>query len=326
MIYYYLLFLLLAAGSITWFVWFLFHKAWQGGLIFSSLNFILLEARFPRILETIDRQQELSALASMEQFYNTLDSVLKKNKGFFQPRPSIIFEIAVSEQNDHIVFYTAVPRWLQKTVERQIQGFFPQAELEWVNDYNIFARPGAFAGSILKLEKSYVLPFETYKTLATNTLAIVTNSVSLISERGEGAAIQILVKPTHFTAKHDARKVIKALTLGRSFGDAVKELSGPVAFLETLDWIFNTLGFKKERKSSSTKLIITASKKMCSTVACARSSRERCTACSSLAACSWHLRVRARWTCWGSPSAWRGLRSLTRSAITRAGCQDKLTG
>ena len=248
MIYYYLLFLLLAAGSITWFVWFLFHKAWQGGLIFSSLNFILLEARFPRILETIDRQQELSALASMEQFYNTLDSVLKKNKGFFQPRPSIIFEIAVSEQNDHIVFYTAVPRWLQKTVERQIQGFFPQAELEWVNDYNIFARPGAFAGSILKLEKSYVLPFETYKTLATNTLAIVTNSVSLISERGEGAAIQILVKPTHFTAKHDARKVIKALTLGRSFGDAVKELSGPVAFLETLDWIFNTLGFKKERK------------------------------------------------------------------------------
>jgi len=193
--FYFIIFLLLSA-FLFWLVWFLFNKAWQKGLLFGSLNFVLLEIRFPKVLGSTDVNKEKEKLLIMEQFYNSLGSILHKEKGLFSPRPYLVFEIAVPEEEEEIGFYFALPKKFQYTIARQIQGFFPEAEIETVNDFNIFNRQGAASGSVLKIKRNYVLPFQTYKKLGASTLGLITNAISSLKEKGEGVALQILVRPT----------------------------------------------------------------------------------------------------------------------------------
>src|SRR3989344_4820922 len=236
--FYYLIFLFFLA-LIFCLLWFLFNRAWKNGLIFSALNFVLLEVRLPRVLETSDVNKEKEKLLVMGQFYNSLTSILQEKRGFFSPKPYLVFEIAVPEDGEEIGFYLALTKNFQNTSQRQIQGFFPEAEVIAVNDYNIFNQRGANIGSVLKIKKNYVLPFQTYKKLEASTLGIITNAISPLNQKGEGAAIQILVRPTKSSAKKDAIKVIKNLYDGKSIDAAIGELENPLSPFEGLREFFN---------------------------------------------------------------------------------------
>ena len=244
---FYLLFILVIT-IVLWFVWFLFHRAWQKGIIFSSLNFVLLEIRFPKILESADINKEKEKLLIMEQFYNSLNTILQKEKGFFSPKPYIIFEIAVPEESEEIGFYLALPKKFQNTVQRQIQGFFPEAHLEAVNDYNIFNRSGKNAGSVLKLKRNYILPFQTYKKLEASTLGLITNAVSSLKAAGEGVSLQILVRPTKHSSKSDAAKIIKHLYQGKHLDEALNEIENPLSFIDALREFFNIKKLEDKNK------------------------------------------------------------------------------
>jgi len=182
---YFIIFLLLLV-FLFWLIWFLFNNAWQKGIMFSSLNFVLLEIRFPKILESNEIKKE--KLLIMEQFYNSLGGILRKEKGFFNIKPYLIFEIAVPEQGEEIGFYIALPKRFQNAIARQILGFFPEAEIETVNNFNVFNRRGVIIGSVLKIKQDYI-------KLEASTLDLITNAVSSLKEKGEGAAFQILVRP-----------------------------------------------------------------------------------------------------------------------------------
>lgn len=238
MFYFYLLFLVIVA-LVFWLVWFLFHKAWQKGLIFSSLNFVLLEIRFPKILESADVNKEKEKLLVMEQFYNSLNTILRKEKGVFSPKPYMVFEIAVPEEGEEIGFYLALPKKFQNTIQRQIQGFFPEAQVEPINDYNIFNRTGKNIGSALQLKRNYILPFQTYKKLEASTLGLITNAVSSLKAKGEGVALQILVRPTKHSSKSDAVKIIKHLYQGKHLDEAMGEIENPLSFIDTFRDFFN---------------------------------------------------------------------------------------
>ena len=140
MFYLYLLLVIIVA-LVFWLVWFLFNKAWQKGLIFSALNFALLEIRFPRVLETTDIGKEKEKLLKMEQFYNSLINILKEKKGLFKPKPYLVFEIAVPEEGEEIGVYAAIPKKFQASIQRQIQGFFPEAEMEPLQTANASREP-----------------------------------------------------------------------------------------------------------------------------------------------------------------------------------------
>lgn len=230
----YLIFLSVLA-IIFWLIWVLFRSAWQKGLIFGSLNFTLLEVRFPRVLETTDVNKEKEKIFIMEQFYNSLAGILKKEKGIFSPKSYIVLEIAVPEEGEEIGFYLATPKKFQDTLKRQIQGFFPEANIENVNDYNIFNRQGFNVGSVLTLKRNYVLPFQTYKKLEASTLGLITNAISSLQAKDEGIALQILVRPSRYSSKRDAGKIIKNLFAGKHIDKAMKELESPVSVLEFLE-------------------------------------------------------------------------------------------
>ena len=248
--FYFIIFLLLLI-FLFWLIWFLFNKAWQKGLLFGSLNFVLLEIRFPKVLESTDVNKEKEKLLIMEQFYNSLGSILHKEKGLFSPKPYLIFEIAVPEEGEEIGFYFALPKKFQHTITRQIQGFFPEAEIEAVNDYNIFNKTGFNSGSVLKLKKNYILPFKTYKKLEASTLGLITNAISSLKEKGEGVALQILIRPTKYSSKGDAIKVIKNLFAGKSLDAAMGELENPVSFIDNIREFFNVKKPEEIKKPES---------------------------------------------------------------------------
>jgi len=235
----YLIIFLLFLAFLFWLIWFLFNKAWQKGLVLSSLNFVLLEIRFPKVLESIGVNKEKEKLLIMEQFYNSLGSILHKEKGLFSPEPYLIFEIAVPEEGEEIGFYFTVPKKVQHTIIRQIQGFFPEAEIETVNDFNIFNRQGMTSGSVLKIKRNYILPFLTYKKLEASSLGLITNAISSLKEKGEGIALQILVKPTKYSSKNDADKLIKNLMTGKHIDDAINELESPISFIDSIRTFLN---------------------------------------------------------------------------------------
>ncbi|MDO8676612.1 MAG: type IV secretion system DNA-binding domain-containing protein [Candidatus Azambacteria bacterium] len=247
MLYLFLLFIFTIA-LVLWLIWFVWNKAWQKGLIFSSLNYILLEVRLPKIIETIDSAKEKEKLAVMEQFYNSLNAILPRKKGFLKPRPYLVFEIAVPENGEEIFFHLAVPKKFLNTIQRQLQGFFPEAEINAVNDYNIFNRNGKSVGSTLRLKRNYVLPFQTYKKLETNTLGLITNAISLLEAKGEGVAIQILVRPTSVSSKNDASKIIKHLYSGKHLDSALGELDDPLSFIDDIKNFFNIKNSKEKEK------------------------------------------------------------------------------
>lgn len=246
--FYYLLFLLILA-FLFWLVWTLLNKAWQKGLIFSALNFVLLELRFPKVIETADAGKEKEKLLKMEQFYNSLLSILSEKSRFFKPKPYLVLEIAVPEEGEEIGFYMALPKKFQSTIQRQAQGFFPEAEIKTVNDYNIFTKGGVSIGSVLKTKKNYILPFQTYKKLEASTLGLITNAMSLLEEKGEGVALQIFVKPIKNSSKIDAIKIIKRLYEGKSFDAALNELDNPLSFIDSIREFFNVKKLEDKNKS-----------------------------------------------------------------------------
>src|SRR3990167_4691362 len=248
--FYYLIFIL-AITIVLLFAWFLFNRAWRKGIIFSSLNFILLEIRFPKILESADINKEKEKLLVMEQFYNSLNAILQKESGLFSSKPYMVFEIAVPEEGEEIGFYLALPKKFQNTIQRQIQGFFPEAQIEPINDYNIFNRSGKSAGSTLRLKRNYILPFQTYKKLEASTLGLITNAVSSLKAKGEGVALQILVKPTKYSSKSDAVKVIKHLYQGKHLDKAVNEIENPLSFIDVFREFFNIKKSDDKNKSAN---------------------------------------------------------------------------
>ncbi len=152
--------------------------------MFLSGNFILLEIRFPRIFdETVSNEEKL---ATMEHFYNSIGAV----------KPYIVFEIAVPEKGTEIGFFITIPQKFRSIVEKQISGFFPGAEIEAVNNFNVINNQGAVSGAVLKLKNNGGSPLQTYKKLKTSALELITNAVSSLEKTGEGAAFQILVKPS----------------------------------------------------------------------------------------------------------------------------------
>lgn len=151
--------------------------------MFLLSKFILLEIRFPRILESTGADEE--KLASMEHFYNSLIGI----------KPYLVFEIAAPEKGTEIGFFIAVPKKLRNAVEKQILGFFPEAEIEAANNFNVINNRGAVSGAVLKLKNDGNLPIQAYKKLKASAMGLITDAVSSLREAGEGAAFQILIKP-----------------------------------------------------------------------------------------------------------------------------------
>ncbi len=128
--------------------------------------------------------------------------------------------LEIVAQNKMIYFYVVVPQYLQQFIEQQIQAQYPHSQIEQVEDYNIFIPNGQTSSAYLKLTKSDVFPFKTFRKMEADPLNALTNILSKLNEN-EGAVIQLIIRPANKNWSSKARKVSDQVLSGKKIKEAV---------------------------------------------------------------------------------------------------------
>jgi len=206
---FFLYFILIFFGFLgTVLIFFLLRKKEREKLSF-VMKFALLSVSLP--FEKVFEKEKLTPLQDFlknaEQFFTSLAGI--KSKGFFSSSPYFVFEIAVPRIGEEILFFVACPKSLKETFQKLILGFWPKAEVKETQDYNPFNPEGFSVGTFAQLKNSAVFPLKTYEQLATEPLSAITSIFAKLAKEGEGAAIQMIVKPTRISLLKRAEQAIK---------------------------------------------------------------------------------------------------------------------
>lgn len=151
-----------------------------------ALGFVTLLVKLPKANEI--------KIDAAEQMFAGLYSL--KNSGliaWLKPEETIGFEIVGMKED--IAFYVTCPRRIRDFVEKQINGAYPQAMIDEVDEVNIFSEEGRVAFAPIKFDKASFYPIKTYKDLPTDGLSLITSALSKMGD-AEGSTIQFLMQPT----------------------------------------------------------------------------------------------------------------------------------
>jgi hypothetical protein len=165
-------------------------------------------------------------IGAMEQLLTAI-SMVKDKRGawhrFLYDFPHISLEIANSSEDDEIVFFISMPKKFRENIEKQINSSFPNASLEKVADYTIFS-PGSYtSAAVLKLKRSHILPIKTYEKLEVDPLNAIANALSKLETKSEGAAMQLILKPSNISWRHEGRTVAHKMQQGKRLKDVHDE-------------------------------------------------------------------------------------------------------
>ncbi len=138
-----------------------------------------------------------------------------KNK-FKVRQDQISLEIVLKDEV--ISFYVVVPPVLRSFIEQQILSHYPHANIEAVDDYNIFLARGAVAGTYLTFSKMSAFPTRTFKQLEADPLNSITNSLSKIPA-GSGAAIQLVVRSAKSSWRNEGVRIASAMQQGKALNE-----------------------------------------------------------------------------------------------------------
>lgn len=135
-------------------------------------------------------------IAPMEQFYASLTTIIHQRNfldWLFSTPAHISLEIISS--GGVISFVMVAPKRVQQIVERQLQSYFPHAEITIGAPPRLFTKEApVVTGVVFEQAKNFVLPIKTYQTLEADPLQAITNAMTKLPH---AAAIQVLIRPTN---------------------------------------------------------------------------------------------------------------------------------
>ena len=132
-----------------------------------------------------------------------------------------MFEIAVANDSEDIVFYVAVPNEFTSLFEKQTLSLFPQAELTvQPHDYNVYMDGGVTQVVELTLAKHPIYPIKSAAEFAADPLEVLLNAFSKIG-RAEGAAVQFAVRHPQGAYLPTYKDIIKQVEKGVKPQDAI---------------------------------------------------------------------------------------------------------
>ena len=174
--------------------------------------------------EKAEAQKE--AIAVMEQLFAGLSHIREGViKRLIYGPFYLSFEIATPIDSKEIFFYVSVPKKFREIIEKQIHSFYPAAEVRVQEDYNVFVPDGGSAAAYMTLKKSFIFPIKTYQKLESDPLNNITNALSKIPH-GEGAALQVIIKPAGTGWQAQCHKAVKKMQEGKGFNNAYPVNSG----------------------------------------------------------------------------------------------------
>lgn len=141
------------------------------------------------------------------------------------------FEIVVRE--GLIWFYVATPGKYTQYVRDQVHAMYPNAQIEEVEDYNMFSPHGVIAGGYLTLKRPTLFPLKTYRKLEADPLDGLANALSHI-DKNDGAVIQFVVRSARKKWRKHGTKVAIEMQKGKTVNEAMASLS----FLKSFTKVF----------------------------------------------------------------------------------------
>jgi hypothetical protein len=196
----------------------------EGTPLFKALHMTLFEVTLPFVSDS--EKDYVRLVTAMEQFYMGMLSIgdTSKTQGYFS------IEIAVSNKQEHVVFYVSVPNTKISLFEKQMIATFPRAHITKVQgDYNPFNKDGFSAGSILRLRRPAVLPLKTFGDTDQDPLSVLLASFAKLKNQGEGATIQLIVSPAQNIINNEYKEVLKQVRSGVSLNRAMEGAAMKVA-------------------------------------------------------------------------------------------------
>jgi len=196
--------------------------------LFKAINMSLFEVTLPESKPGEQGKQIRELMTLMEQFYAGMLSVASDknnaNHNYFT------LEIALTNTSDAIVFYCGVPNPKLDLFEKQILGLYPEARIERVpDDYNVFNRQGSAVGAYARPVKSDLLTIKTYDSIDHDPLDVILNVFSKLDTEGEGAAIQMMIRPAGDKQFKHTQKVLEKVKEGMSLKKAEHETGNVLA-------------------------------------------------------------------------------------------------
>lgn len=154
-----------------------------------SLELVTLLVVVPQDNEVkIDANEAI--ISSVASFYT---SAKFKFLQIFIAQPSLSLEIIGTHED--IRFYISVPKKFQDLIEKQIYSVYAGADIQSVDEPNIFNETGKVETAWLGLKKASFYPLKTYKEIPTDTLSAFTSVLSKLNAE-ETMAIQLVLSPT----------------------------------------------------------------------------------------------------------------------------------
>ncbi|MCX6740350.1 MAG: type IV secretion system DNA-binding domain-containing protein [Candidatus Parcubacteria bacterium] len=175
-------------------------------------------------MQEIKTQQELAEkIAKMETFFANIAG-LRAQRGikyeFTGRTDHFSFEIVL--KNGLIYFYVVTPTTLREYIEQQITAQFPDAQVEEVEDYNIFTPNCAIKGAMLIFKKEYIYPIKTYRKLENDSLNTLTNALSKL-DKNSGVSIQYVIRSARGEWHKWGQKTASAAHQGKKLKEAIWE-------------------------------------------------------------------------------------------------------
>lgn len=194
----------------------------EQGPLWKTLTMTLFEVSLP-FSDKDEKERPLKEMiSSMEQLYAGLGSITSGS----DPE-SFTFEIAVSGTGEHVLIYCAVPTTKSELFEKQLLSVFPKAHMvETKNDYNIFsAKEAGTAASVATFKRESAYPLKTYDLFDFDPMNITLSAFAKLAHTGEGAALQLIVRPIGDTYVKRYAKAIDKLRKGEKAKEVLADES-----------------------------------------------------------------------------------------------------
>ena len=188
-----------------------------------SLDFVFLQVLIPKKESKEDYERERDQTADMHKVVAIADHFFQSLYGlrshdidrFWKNQDFISLEYVATD--GEICFYVGCPRELQQVIEKQITSFYPEAVIEPTESPRIFHKKTHQITGFITGERNYRYPIKTFKNFeSADPVNNILNSLSNASDdKGNSAAVQIMIRPVKDTWQKSARKLSKRLGSGK---------------------------------------------------------------------------------------------------------------
>lgn len=190
-----------------------------------------LHVRLPK-----DNEVEIE---SAEHLFSSLAGLRRPwLKRLFAGDYRISFEIV--SKADGIGFYVVAPDEIATYVEKQINGVYPEAEIDLVNPNEIWDRGNYTKVVEFKFRGFPYSPLKTYEDIKTDPLNLITSSMSKLGE-DEVLAVQYVVTPASDAWRRAGQKYIRAVR--SKMEESEKKYHLDESYLEKIENKISSPGF-----------------------------------------------------------------------------------